>query len=179
MGSRAAAALLLLTAACAPSPLASFRSTLAAQDSATAALGQWCAMRHLADPAEITAAPVLGGERVVPAEIPALLALPKGSALGYRHVRLSCGGKVLSQAHNWYARARLTPEMNTTLDTTSTPFGKAVAALRFTRQRLGEARGAAYGCPAGTALSHRARLVLPDGAPLAVVVECYTRANLE
>ena len=55
---------------------------------------------------------------------------------------------------------------------------KAVAALKFTRERLGERKGASFGCPAGTVLSHRARLVLPGGQPLALVVECYTRANL-
>ena len=178
MGFRFAAALILLASACAPAPFTQFRQTLAAQDSATAALGGWCAARHLADPARITALPVLGGERIIPAEIPGLLALRQGDALGYRHVRLSCGDKVLSEAHNWYARARLTDEMNRTLDTGSTPFGKAVSALHFTRERMGEARGPAYGCPPGTILSHRARLILPDGQPLALVVECYTRANL-
>ena len=169
---------MLLAAACTPGPLTRFRQTLAAQDSATAALGGWCAAQGLASPATITATPVLGGERVVPTDVPGLLALPTGQRLGYRHVRLACGSKVLSEAHNWYARERLTAEMNRVLDETDTPFGKAVAALHFTRQRLGEARGARFGCPHGTVLSHRARLVLPEGQPLAVVVECYTRANL-
>lgn len=181
MGSERTTALLLalsLTSACAPAPLSQFRQTLAAQDSATAALGQWCAARRLADPVRITAMPVLGGVTIAPDEVPALLALKPGDALGYRHVRLTCGDKVLSEAHNWYARARLTDDMNRTLDTTATPFGKAVAALRFTRERLGEARGAAFGCPRGTVLSHRARLLLPDRRPLAYVVECYTPANL-
>ena len=175
---RGASLALLLLAACSPGPLGQFRQTLAAQDSATAALGEWCAVRQLADPAVVTATPVLDGERIVPAEVPALLALQPGQPLGYRHVRLSCGDSVLSEAHNWYARERLTADMNRTLDQTNTPFGKAVAALHFTRQRLGEARGARFGCPGGTVLSHRARLVLPDGQPLALVVECYTRANL-
>ena len=169
---------LLVVAACSPGPLSQFRQTLAAQDSATAALGEWCAVRRLADPAAITATPVLDGERIVPAEVPALLALQRGQPLGYRHVRLSCGGTVLSEAHNWYARERLTADMNRMLDQTNTPFGKAVAALKFTRERLGERKGASFGCPAGTVLSHRARLVLPGGQPLALVVECYTRANL-
>ena len=178
MGSRFAAAVLLFTAACAPSTLPQFRQTLAAQDSATAALGQWCAARGLADPPAITAAPVLGGERVVPAEVPGLLGMSPGQRLGYRHVRLACGDKVLSEAHNWYARERLSPDMNRTLDSSNTPFGKVAAPLHFTRQRLGDERGAAFGCPQGTVLSHRARLVLPDGQPLALVVECYTRGNL-
>lgn len=85
---------------------------------------------------------------------------------------------MLSEAHNWYRRDLLTPEMNATLDRSDVPFGRAVAALNFKRQREGEARGAAFGCPAGTLLSHRARLILPGGQPLALVVECYTRANI-
>lgn len=183
MGSRVkahcrAALVLLLAGACAPSPLADFRRTLAAQDSATAALGQWCAARALAADPAIRASLIAADPAPVPAMLPGLLALPHSGVPGYRHVRLSCGNAVLSEAHNWYVRERLTPAMNHALDTSDIPFGKAVAALRFTRQRLGEARGAAFGCPRGTVLSHRARLHLPDGTALAYVVECYTARNL-
>lgn len=69
--------------------------------------------------------------------------------------------------------SRLTPEMNATLAGTDTPFGKVVAPLRFTRQRLEARRGRAEGCPRGTVLSHRAVLRLPDGRPISLVVECY------
>lgn len=178
MGSRFAAAVVLLTAACAPSTLPQFRQTLAAQDSATAALGQWCAARGLAADPAIRAALIRDADAVAPAGLSAELALPAGTAPGYRHVRLGCGGLTLSEAHNWYARERLSPEMNRTLDTSDTPFGKVAAPLHFTRQRLGEERGTAFGCPQGTVLSHRARLDLPNGLPLALVVECYTRENL-
>jgi chorismate-pyruvate lyase len=156
--------------------LGAFEATLAAQDSATAALGQWCAARHLADPAAITAAQVKGADAVPPPDLDETLRLGEGQEAGYRHVRLSCGGKVLSQAHNWYAPARLTPAMNQTLNTTDTPFGKVAAPLGFRRERLGAVEGAAPGCPRDTVLSHRALLRLPDGAPLALVVECYTPA---
>jgi hypothetical protein len=53
--------------------------------------------------------------------------------------------------------------MNKVLDTTDTPFGKAVMALNFRRERLGAIEGAAPGCPRDTVLSHRALLRLPDG----------------
>ena len=56
--------------------------------------------------------------------------------LGYRRVRLKCGDHVLSEADNWYVPARLAPEMNHVLETTDTPFGKAVAALHFRRHTL-------------------------------------------
>jgi chorismate-pyruvate lyase len=48
----------------------------------------------------------------------------------YRHVELRCGTHVLSDADNWYVPARLTPEMNRLLETTDTPFGRAVQELR-------------------------------------------------
>lgn len=171
-------ALALLATGCATprsSLLTRFEATLAMQDSATAALGQWCAARGLADPATVTARTVSGQDRP---PTPADRHLLGADTLGYRHVRLSCGGRVLSQAHNWYVPARLTSEMNAALAMTDTPFGKVAAPLRFTRQRLSATRGRGVGCPAGTILTHRALLRLPDGAPLALVVECYTRANV-
>ena len=160
------------------STLSSFEHTLAARDSATAALGDWCAARRIADPPVIAAHPVVGDSRSEPDDIRALLAISLDTPLGYRHVRLTCGDTVLSEAHNWYVLSRLTPAMNETLATTDTPFGKVAATLRFSRERLSARRGAAEGCPAGTFLSHRARLRLADGTPLALVVECYTAANL-
>ncbi|MFM6832719.1 MAG: hypothetical protein ACKOVA_20640, partial [Novosphingobium sp.] len=93
-------------------------------------------------------------------------------------VRLTCGDTVLSVAHNWYVPARLTPEMNRTLETTDAPFGKVVAPLGFRRERLASRRGRMAECPEGTILSHRAVLRLLDGRAISLVVECYTRANL-
>lgn len=161
-----------------PDALTALEQTLAQQDSATAALTQWCAARKLADPAAIRAAQVKGEDALPPPDLDEILALPDGAEPGYRHVHLSCGAKVLSQAHNWYVPQRLTPEMNRVLATTDTPFGKVVAPLAYRRERLASIRGRAPGCPAGTVLSHRALLRLPDGAPLALVVECYTAAIL-
>ena len=158
--------------------LTAFEQALAQQDSATAALTQWCADHKIADPAAIHAAQVTGDDALPPPDLADTLALPDGAEPGYRHVRLSCGGKVLSQAHNWYVPQRLTPEMNHLLATTDTPFGKVVAPLAYRRERLGAIRGRAPGCPPGTVLSHRALLRLPTGEPLALVVECYTGAIL-
>lgn len=159
-----------LQCGCTPVALPRFEAALAADDSATSALRGWCEARHIAAPARITAAQVKGADAPAPAAARGLT--------GYRHVRLSCGNVILSEAHNWYDRSLLTAEMNQRLDQTDTPFGTATAALRFRRERLASSRGAASGCPRGTVLSHRARLILPDGRPLALLVECYTRANL-
>src|SRR3979490_2278285 len=54
--------------------------------------------------------------------------------LNYSPVQLLCGDRVLSEADNWYVPSRLTPEMNRLLETTDTPFGKAVQALEPFRQ---------------------------------------------
>lgn len=163
---------------CASSKLPEFEATLAADPSATAALGQWCGMRQIADPPRIAATPVVGVMQAQPADARVLLGIPASEPLGYRHVQLSCGDAVLSEAHNWYVPALLTPEMNAALATTDTPFGKVAAPLHFSRERLTSQRGRGAGCPTGTVLTHRALLRLPDGRPLALVVECYTRANL-
>ncbi|MGC1270482.1 MAG: hypothetical protein WA842_07805, partial [Croceibacterium sp.] len=85
---------------------------------------------------------------------------------------------VLSQAHNWYVPARLTPEMNRTLATTETPFGTVVTPLAFRRERGASRRGAASECPPATILSHTAVLRLPEGRAISMVVECYTAANV-
>jgi len=158
--------------------LAAFEATLAAQDSATAALGQWCAARGIASPPAIRALPVPGATSPAPPEVRARLGVTADVTIAYRHVQLVCGDTVLSQAHNWYVPARLTPEMNATLENSTTPFGTVVAPLHFRRERGPARRGAAAGCPSATVLSHSAVLRLPDGQAISAVIECYTRENL-
>lgn len=152
---------------CASPQLPHFQAVLAANDSATAALGQWCAVHGIADPPVIRAQ----ADR-------AALGISPQEPVGYRHVQLFCGKTVLSVAHNWYVPKRLESHMNHTLQTTDVPFGKVVAPLKFRRERRAEQRGGMAGCPAQTILSHRAILRLPDGNPISLVVECYTRSNL-
>lgn len=166
-----------LLAGCATSRLDDFERTLAAQDSATAALGEWCRLRGIAQPPVIRAEQ-LGGGAQASAEVRRLLGVLPSEPLAYRHVRLTCGAAALSEADNWYVPGRLTPEMNRLLSMTDVPFGKVAAPLGFHRERLAERRGQADACPPGTVLSHRALLRLPDGTPLSLVTECYTRANL-
>ncbi len=160
------------------SRLRRFEAALAAQDSATVALRQWCAAEAIADPSRIVATPVPGGARAEPAALRRALGVGPEEPLGYRHVQLACGAMVLSEAHNWYVPARLTAQMNRTLDETDTPFGAVIAPLEFRRERLATIRGPGPDCPPGTVLSHHALLRLPGGAPLAFLVECYTRATL-
>ena len=151
---------------------------MAAQDSATAALGQWCATRSIADPPVIRAIVDRAATAPVTPAIRSALGVGPAEPLAYRHVRLACGNTVLSVAQNWYVPARLMPDMNRMLQASDAPFGKVVAPLGFRRERIEARTGRVPECPKATILSHRAVLRLSDGKAISVVVECYTAANL-
>lgn len=155
--------------------LQEFEAVLARHDSATVALEEWCDARRLAKPATVTATLMPPTTQQTPA---ALADVFGKEALSLRHVRLSCGGTVLSIAWNWYASALLTPQMNAALAQGNVPFGKVIAPLGFRRVALSITAGPANNCPADTISTHQAKLVLPDGRALAYLVECYTAANL-
>ena len=170
----------------------SLNADLLSHDSATLTLERWCADHRLADPARIVAERVTDVLKPATADVRAALDVKPDEPLGYRRVKLKCGDHVLSEADNWYVPARLSPEMNKVLETTDTPFGKAVAALHFRRHTLSaellwsplpkgwEMGAASAGGGAGAlavpehVLEHRAVLSLPDGEPFSEVVETYT-----
>ena len=165
---------------------------LLSHDSATLTLERWCADHGIADPPRILAERVRDTMKPASAEVRAALDVKPDEKLGYRRVRLKCGDHVLSEADNWYVPARLTPEMNQVLETTDTPFGKAVATLHFRRHTLAARlrwRPLPKGWEMGAAaapddkgalaipdhvLEHRAVLSTPDGEPVSEVVETYT-----
>jgi len=109
---------------------------LLTHDSATATLEAWCAVHHLAEVPRVIARRVVGVDKPAAPAVRVALGVGPQEPLRYRRVDLVCGDKVLSQADNWYVPARLTPEMNAVLDTSDTPFGRAVAALDFRRRTL-------------------------------------------
>jgi chorismate-pyruvate lyase len=170
----------------------SLNADLLSHDSATLTLERWCADHHLSDPALIVAERVHEADKPATARVRAALNVKPDEPLGYRRVRLKCGDHVLSEADNWYVPSRLTPEMNQVLETTDTPFGKAVAALHFRRHTLSADllwRPLPAGWEMGVAaaqddkgalaipdhvLEHRAVLSTPDGEPFSEVVESYT-----
>lgn len=159
-------------------PVEGLERMLASHDSATAALEQWCEQQGLANPAQVIAEPAPGQLAAEPVGLRQMLGVSADEPLALRHVRLTCGGRLLSQAQNWYVPARLTPEMNAVLDSTTTPFGKVAAPLGFRRELIETRRAAGPDCPAGTVLVQRAVLRLPDGRPLAHVLECYVASAL-
>jgi hypothetical protein len=170
----------------------SLNADLLAHDSATLTIERWCADHRLADPARIIAERVRDADKPASPEVRTALDVKPDEPLGYRRVRLKCGDHVLSEADNWYVPARLTPAMNHVLETTDTPFGKAVAALHFRRHTLSadllwrplpeawEMGAAPASLEAGAltipdhVLEHRAVLSTPDGEPFSEVVETYT-----
>jgi chorismate-pyruvate lyase len=100
-----------------------------ASPSATATLETWCRDRLAVSPASIVADVVAGVEKASTPEQRQRLEVNEQDTVKFRHVRLRCGDRVLSEADNWYVPGRLTPEMNRLLDTTSTPFGTVVRPL--------------------------------------------------
>jgi chorismate-pyruvate lyase len=161
---------------------------LLSHDSATAVLQGWCDA-YGPGAVKIVAQRVRGPDKPAGDAVRAALSIPPGQAVGYRHVRLACGERVLSEADNWYLKARLTPQMNQLLDSSDTPFGVAVRALDFRRRTLsvrrlfqplapGWPRAAPDDSPLATVpsevLQHSAVLTTPAGAPISFVVETYT-----
>lgn len=157
--------------------VAAFEANLAAHASATAALQKWCDQHAIAPGASIAVEFVSGADQAPPADLRATLGVTESEPLGYRHVRLTCGTTVLSEAHNWYVPVRLTPDMNRQLSESQIPFGRIAASLNFTREPIASTRRGDPDCPVGAISTHRALLRLPNGSPLALVVECYTEAN--
>lgn len=103
--------------------------------SATRTLEAWCATHAMAQ-RPVLKAVHLRDDKPADASVRQLLGVGAGDPVRYRHVQLTCGDHVLSDADNWYVPSRLTAEMNQVLDTTETPFGKVVAPLGPTRQTI-------------------------------------------
>jgi chorismate-pyruvate lyase len=176
--------------------LQTLNADLLGHDSATATLERWCSAHQLASPVRVTAERVHGAEKAASENLRQQLRVAPTDEVRYRRVRLLCGSVVLSEADNWYVPARLTPEMNKVLDTTDTPFGRAVQSLHFQRHTVssevlwqllpegwemkpGSESAAAHElCTPAQVLRHRAVLTLPDGTPFSEVVETYTSAVL-
>ncbi len=105
-----------------------------ASRSATLTLEGWCRDHQLAKDPAIVAELVRGVAKAPTAEQRQRLQVTSQAEVKYRRVQLRCGDRVLSEAENWYVPDRLTAEMNRLLDTTATPFGKAVQPLDPYRQ---------------------------------------------
>ena len=153
-----------------PDAVRQLKAELLASPSATQALTAYCARLHLADPPVIRALRDHSVDRKADSHVRGLLHVKAGEPVRYRRVRLSCGDQVLSDADNWYVPARLTAEMNSTLDGTDTSFGTVVKPLDFRRRTLGtqDLHDGRH------VLRVRALLVNRDGLPFSLVQENYS-----
>ena len=169
---------------------------LLASRSATRTLENWCRDHRLAAEPRIVAQQTRGIDKAPSAEQRQRLQVDEREVVKYRHVQLVCGAHVLSVAENWYVPGRLTPEMNRLLETTETPFGRAVEDLQPYRQAFAVAllwsplpagweTGARRARSGGRQLAipeslfeHRAVLYSKDHLPIAEVAEIYQRAVL-
>ncbi|WP_027681605.1 hypothetical protein [Rhizobium leguminosarum] len=165
--------------------------------SATLTLDRWCAAHKLApEGSKIVAQRVRGQDKPADEHIRELLNVGPGELIAYRRVRLICGDRVLSEADNWYLPAKLTAEMNQTLNTSNIAFGRAVQALNFTRTNLsakllwsplseGWDMDGLIAHDTGSLslppflIEHRAVLKLRDGTPFSALVESYTDKVLD
>ena len=109
-------------------------ATLLGARSATFTLEKWCADHRLAPEPRIRARLMHDVAKQATPEQRQRLRVGINEPLKYRRVELTCGTRVLSEADNWYVPSRLTPEMNRLLETTDTPFGRAVQDLKPFRQ---------------------------------------------
>jgi hypothetical protein len=149
--------------------IAALKAGVLGAASATQFLTGRCGALHLATPAVVRAQNTAPADAAVPADVRALLKVGETEPVRHRHVRLTCGGHLLSEADNWYVPARLTPAMNRTLDTTGTPFGAVVRPLNFHRKTI-----AATPQQGPAVLQVKAVLLTPQQAPISLVVENYS-----
>ncbi len=165
---------------------------------ATLALETWCRDHNLSGPAEpkIVARLASRDDKPATAEQRQRLEVGPEEPVKYRRVQLVCGERVLSEADNWYVPGRLTPEMNRLLETTDTPFGRAVIALKPSRKTFAAkvlwwplppgwetqpnppASGSGMLAIPESLFEHRALLYTESGKPFSEVHEVYKRGLL-
>jgi chorismate-pyruvate lyase len=177
--------------------LETLNSELLASTSATQTLQTWCGDHRMAAEPKVVAVRVAGARKEPGPDLLQRLGVRDAAEVRYRRVELRCGAHVLSEADNWYVPARLTPEMNALLDTTDTPFGRAVQALHPYRRTIGvtmlwmplprgwELRPRPRSHPSRKLavptylFEHRAVLYTPENRPFSEVVERYRSDVLE
>lgn len=158
----------------------SLNDRILASRSATLVLEAWCRDHRMADEPRVVAHLIPGIVKPDAPDVRRRLEVSPGDPVRYRRVELSCGSHVLSQADNWYVPTRLTSAMNRLLDTTDTPFGKAVAPLEPYRRTFAKTlfwNDRAQSMP-DILFEHHAVLYTRDGTPFSEVAEFYRRELL-
>jgi len=163
----------------APALMQALNDELLASRSATQTLEAWCSDHHLAAQPRIVAQLVTNTDKDATAEQRQRLHVASTDVVKFRHVRLRCGARVLSEADNWYVPGRLSAEMNRLLETTDTPFGVVVRPLEPYRETLAVTTfWTAGAAPPEALFAHRAVLFTRDHVPFSEVYEVYQREIL-
>lgn len=150
-----------------PPEIERLNAQLLASRSATQTLETWCKEPGIqARVLKAAPKPATGEQR-------RRLEVTATEPVSYRRVELRCGDRVYSEADNWYVPGRLTGEMKRLLETTDTPFGKAVAPLDPYRKTL-----AVKKLWPEALFEHRAVLYTREHKPFSEVREVYQRAIL-
>jgi hypothetical protein len=163
---------------------------------ATEVLDKWCADHKMASDPIVRARRVSGMPKPVSPEQRQRLQIGPDEEVAFRRVELTCGGRVLAEADNWYVPSRLSAKINLVLATTDTPFGRAVQSLKPIRENFsveilwkplpdGGELGAVPAERPGSELAmpwqlvrHRALVYNSAREPFSEVSEVYTREVL-
>ena len=160
----------------APALMQALNDELLASRSATQTLEAWCGDHHLAAPPRIVAQVVTNADKPATSEQRQRLHVTGSDVVKFRHVRLQCGSRVLSEADNWYVPSRLSVDMNHLVETTDTPFGTVVRPLEPYRETIAVTMFWTGGAAPPEALfAHRALLFTRDHVPFSEVYEVYQR----
>lgn len=166
-----------------------------ASRSATESLEKWCRDHQLAETPAIAARVVRAVDQPPSAAQRQRLQVGDRDEVKYRRVQLLCGGRLLSEAENWYVPGRLPAEANRLLDTTDAPFGTVVRSLEPYRRTFDVTLlwrplpvDWAIRSPAGSTggvlaipdalIEHRAVLYTREHVPFSEVHEVYQRQVL-
>ena len=173
---------------------------LLSSTSATAVLEKWCSDHRLAKEPKIIANRITKIDKIPSIETRHRLNVDNNELLLFRHVELSCGEHILSEADNWYVPSRLSPEINKILEQSNVPFGKAIVSLKPIRKTFysqllwsplpenweindisinADKISALPFHPAHIILEHRALVLSQDQKPLSEVHEKYTEELLK
>jgi chorismate-pyruvate lyase len=179
--------------------LQTLNAQLLSNRSATAVLEEWCADHHMAPVSKITARLINEQDKTLSEDTRKRLRLKFSDRVKYRHVQLSCGSHVLSEADNWYVPSRLTDQMNRELNSSDRPFGKIIAPLNPYRRTMEVkiywsplARGWENNLSRSASVGrdekaiaipkylfmHRALVSSEAGLPISEVVETYTNETI-
>ena len=164
--------------------VSALRDEIGKAASATAVLDRWCVSHHMAPEGAVIAEKIANKPVSATAQLRRTLRLKEWDRV-QRHVRLRCGGHILSVARLWYVPARLPASMEASLQQTGTPFGKVIAPLHLNRQSAGSSSawlpkggGPTAKTPPRILFLQRALMSRADGLPIAYVVEDYQRGLL-